>query len=101
MTSFTDTFNEPVDKEIIEKMITFGSHGLRLNGTLYLPANASPQNRVPAAILCHGYGNYQVAFETNARELAAEGVATLTFDFRGHGFSEGVLDDSIVEDVRA
>jgi alpha/beta superfamily hydrolase len=99
LTNFLDKIKDQTKTGIIEKMITFGNHGIRLNGTLYLPANASPENRVPAAILCHGYGNYQGAFETNAKELAEEGVATLTFDFRGHGFSEGVLDDSIVEDV--
>lgn len=99
MINFLDKIKEQSSTGIIEKIITFGNHGIRLNGTLYLPSNASPQNRVPGAVLCHGYGNYQGAFETNAKELATNGVATLTFDFRGHGFSEGKLDDSIVEDV--
>jgi alpha/beta superfamily hydrolase len=90
---------EEVSNFITKKIVSFGSNGIKLNGTVYIPAGASRQNRVPAVVMCHGYGNEQAAFETSARELAAEGVATLTFDFRGHGESEGILDGSIVEDV--
>lgn len=84
---------------VTERIINFGSNGIKLNGTLYIPAAASRHNRVPAAVMCHGYGNKQAAFETSAIELANEGVATLTFDFRGHGESGGILDGSIVDDV--
>lgn len=90
---------EETNAFIIERKISFGSNGIRLNGTLYLPAGASKHNRVPAVVLCHGYGNDQAVFQVTARELAAEGVATLTFDFRGHGASEGILDGSVVDDV--
>lgn len=82
-----------------EKSVHFGSNGIKLNGTLYLPAGASKNNRVPAVVLCHGYGGEQSAFETSARELSAEGIGTLTFDFRGHGDSGGILDGSIVDDI--
>ena len=84
---------------ITERIINFGSNGINLNGTLYIPAAASQYNRVPAVVMCHGYGNEQAAFETSARDLADEGVATLTFDFRGHGESGGILDGSVVDDV--
>jgi pimeloyl-ACP methyl ester carboxylesterase len=84
---------------VTKRNISFGSNGIKLNGTFYLPAGASRQDRVPAFVMCHGYGNEQAAFETSALELANEGVATLTFDFRGHGSSEGILDGSVVDDV--
>ncbi|MGD0854515.1 MAG: alpha/beta fold hydrolase [Dehalococcoidia bacterium] len=84
---------------VTERIISFGTNGIKLNGTLYIPAGASWHNRVPAVIMCHGYGNEQAAFETSARDLANEGVETLTFDFRGHGESGGKLDGSIVDDV--
>jgi pimeloyl-ACP methyl ester carboxylesterase len=95
----THLTNEIGESKTSERTVVFGSKGIRLNGTFYLPADASRQNRVPAAILCHGYGNEQASFKASALELAAEGVATLTFDFRGHGDSGGVLDGSIVDDV--
>lgn len=81
------------------KPVRFGGNGIKLNGTLYIPAGANKNNRVPAAVFCHGYGGKQADFETSAIELAAEGIATFTFDFRGHGESEGLLDGSIVDDI--
>ncbi len=90
---------EQTSSEILEKAIAFGNNGVNLIGRMFIPANASKHNRVPGAVLCHGYGSDQAIFEDSARELAAEGIATLTFDFRGHGSSEGELDGSIVDDV--
>jgi pimeloyl-ACP methyl ester carboxylesterase len=84
---------------ITEKTVRFGSNGIVLNGTLYLPARATDRNHVPGVVLCHGYGGKQADFEAIARQLAAENIATLTFDFRGHGGSEGILDGSLVDDV--
>lgn len=84
---------------VIEQSITFGSHGVTLDGILYLPPAALSGERVPGAVMCHGYGSDKLALENSARELAAEGVAVLTFDFRGHGTSGGKLDGSMVDDV--
>jgi pimeloyl-ACP methyl ester carboxylesterase len=90
---------EETSSTVAQRIISFGSKGIKLSGTLYIPAGASRHNRVPAVVMCHGYGNEQAAFETSAKELANEGVETLTFDFRGHGESGGRLDGSIVDDV--
>jgi len=84
---------------IVEKQITFGTNGIPLNGRIFIPADADKDNRVPGAVLCHGFGNEQAAFEISARTMAEEGVMTLIFDFRGHGDSGGVLDGRVVEDV--
>jgi pimeloyl-ACP methyl ester carboxylesterase len=99
LTTAEYTIYDKTNSQITKRAIIFGSKGIRLNGTIYLPECASREHRVPGAILCHGYGNEQAAFEASALELAAEGVATLTFDFRGHGASGGLLDGSIVDDV--
>jgi len=37
----------------------------------------------------------------SAQQLVRRGIATLTFDFRGHGKSEGVLDGDLAQDVMA
>ncbi|MFA5400021.1 MAG: alpha/beta fold hydrolase [Dehalococcoidia bacterium] len=84
---------------VSEQPVTFGSNGIELNGTLFIPSGAGKGRRLPGAVMCHGYGGDQVAFENSARTLASEGIVTLTFDFRGHGSSEGTLDGSIVNDV--
>lgn len=89
----------PAGNKVSERPVTFGSKGIKLNGTIFIPDNASKSNRMPGAVMCHGYGNDRTAFENSARALAEEGIITLTFDFRGHGSSGGKLDGSIIEDV--
>ncbi len=89
----------PAGNTISERPITFGSKGIRLRGTIFTPENAGKSNRLPGAVMCHGYGSDRAAFENSARALAEEGIITLTFDFRGHGSSGGKLDGSIIEDV--
>jgi pimeloyl-ACP methyl ester carboxylesterase len=94
--------NSPVEKtenSVIEKSVTFGSNGIALHGMLYMPSNASQENQLPGAVICHGYGGDKDSFINSARELTAEGVSVLTFDFRGHGSSGGKLDGSVVDDV--
>ena len=89
----------PGGNTVSERPVTFGSKGIKLNGTVFIPGNAGKSNRLPGAVMCHGYGCNQAVFENSARALAEEGIITLTFDFRGHGSSGGKLDGSIIEDV--
>ncbi|MCX6005464.1 MAG: alpha/beta hydrolase [Chloroflexi bacterium] len=95
----TTSINDNSNTEILEKPIAFGSHGLILTGKILMPAAANKHTKVPGVVFCHGYGNDQAAFEDSARILAAEGIATLVFDFRGHGSSEGLLDGQQVSDI--
>jgi alpha/beta superfamily hydrolase len=99
MISSNNIVREKISSNIYKETVSFGNHGVDLKGTLYLPIIAGKNDRVPGAVMCHGYGADREVFENSARELAAEGVVVLTFDFRGHGSSGGMLDGSIVEDV--
>ena len=90
---------EPVKHTVSEWPVTFGSKGIQLSGTLFMPSGASRYKHLPGAVICHGYGGDGLAFENSAKTLASEGIVTLTFDFRGHGSSGGTLDGSIVNDV--
>lgn len=49
-------------------------------------------------ILSHMRGNDQTAWESFAEELADNGYAALTFDFRGHGISGGDEDFDLLDD---
>ncbi len=80
-----------------QKDVVFGHHGVELSGRLSLPAEAP--GPVPAAVLCHGFGASKKAVEPCARALAERGIASIAFDFRGHGNSGGVMDGLPVEDV--
>ena len=91
--------NKEKAAEIKEFPIVFGSHGLKLKGKILLPKNSSADEPVPGAVLCHGFGAGHRAMEPGARTMAAQGIATLIFDFRGHGSSEGAADGKMAEDV--
>lgn len=84
--------------------VTFTSGDLALEGLLHLPA-ASP---APALAVCHPHPLYGGDMRNNVvvalcRAAVACGVATLRFNFRGTGASEGSFDNGRGErdDLRA
>lgn len=79
--------------------VVFGTHGLKLKGKILFPGNSDITTPVPGFVLCHGFGASHRAVEASAQIIASKGIATLIFDFRGHGSSEGVVDGRMVEDV--
>ena len=74
-----------------------GSKG-KLFGILEYPAQVKSDVKYPLVILCHGFGgNCESPLEkTLASDLAANGIASLRFDFNGHGKSEGEFKDMTV-----
>lgn len=61
------------------------SDGVRLDGTLY-------GSGTTGVVLSHQVNGQQSQWMYFARVLAAHGYLALTFDFRGHGASEGTVD---------
>ena len=55
------------------------------SGILYMPKNASEDNKRPAIVLTHGYLNNRELQLPNAVELARRGFIVLTVDREGHG----------------
>jgi pimeloyl-ACP methyl ester carboxylesterase len=78
--------------------VTFGNGSVELKGRLLYPHGI---RNVPGIVLCHGFGTSYRTVEAPAKILARKGIAVLIFDFRGHGRSDGIVDDNIVEDVLA
>lgn len=64
---------------------------------LWLPAGEGPFG---AVIVLHGAGSRKENHADYARAAVAHGLAALTFDNRGHGETEGPLDDGVVDDLR-
>jgi dipeptidyl aminopeptidase/acylaminoacyl peptidase len=65
------------------RRISFYAEQRQLLGTLTLPETAA---RVPAVVLCHGFGSYDDdvgAFERAAELLAQAGLASFRFSFSG------------------
>jgi alpha-beta hydrolase superfamily lysophospholipase len=65
--------------------------------SLWLPARP-PSGGV---IVLHGAGSCKESHHDYARVLIAAGFAALTFDQRGHGDSDGPMDDRVLDDVGA
>ncbi len=88
-----------------ESRVEFRSlDGTRLVGDLLVPATTSPSG----VLLVHGRGvtrHESGFFDRMAAGLAAGGIASLRFDLRGHGESEGTQEDvtlaGILNDIRA
>ncbi len=73
-----------------------GSKG-KLAARLYEP-DLKPGERYDLVILCHGLNadqNFPLLLEV-ADQLHAQGIATLEFDFNGHGKSEGKFVDMTI-----
>ena len=73
-----------------------GSVG-KLWAQLELP-EVQPGEKVPLVILCHGFGGNSRGelFDDISSDLLADGIATLRFDFNGHGKSEGAFENMTV-----
>lgn len=72
-----------------EEAVRFTSEGLRLEGRLSVPDGATR-----AAVFCHPHPQYGGSMDNNVVSTAVaalrrQGVATLRFNFRGVGGSEG------------
>jgi uncharacterized protein len=72
-----------------ERHVAFNSGGMKLYGVLHLPLS---KKKVPCVILSHGFGSDKSSyrlFVRVGRVFAENGIATLRFDNRGCGDSEG------------
>ncbi len=70
--------------------VSFYSEGVRLEGDLYRPDGAGPEDARAGIVLCHGYtGVKSLYLPDNARVLTEAGYVVLAFDYKGWGASEG------------
>lgn len=71
--------------------VTFKSDGLDISGFLSLPAGAVKGKRYPAIMVLHGFGSNKTSdnVKVPCQMLNDWGYATLGFDMRGCGESEG------------
>ena len=89
-----------------ERQVKFKSDGLTLNGVVAMPEGVAPGEKRPAFLVLHGFGSTHNAgnVKTPCAMLNKLGYATLRFDMRGCGDSEGEKGRLIcleqVEDAR-
>ena len=89
-----------------DEAVTIPSAGLRLSGTVRVPRHLRPGERHAAFLVLHGFGSNKNSSNVlqPAKVLNDLGYATLAFDMRGCGESEGEFGRVIcleqVEDTR-
>ena len=78
----------------METPVVFDSKGQQIVGMLHVP---NGRGRFPGALLLHGFTGTKTEshrmFVKLSRRLAARGIASLRFDFRGSGDSEGEFEE--------
>jgi len=84
--------------ETASRPVTFTSEGLTLEGILHQPVSAP----FPAAVVCHPHPLYGGDMNNNVvvavcQALAEAGIASLRFNYRGVGRSEGKYGDGLGE----
>lgn len=79
-----------------ENITLEGDHG-KLQAILQKPQLAQGE-KYPMVVFCHGFGGRKEGplFELIADSLQKHGIASLRFDFNGHGDSEGKFEDMTV-----
>ena len=91
----------------MKENVTFLSDGLKISGVLSLPANAPKGKKLAAVMVLHGFGSNKTSDNVKipCQMLNEWGYATLGFDMRGCGESEGTRANLIcleqVADTRA
>lgn len=80
-----------------EPLSIMGSEG-KLYAELQKPETESSDTKLPLVIICHGFtGNCNTELMVDiANDLQEQGIASLRFDFNGHGKSEGEFQNMTV-----
>ncbi|HYP25785.1 MAG TPA: alpha/beta fold hydrolase [Blastocatellia bacterium] len=84
--------SSPPPAGIKMRAVNIWSDGTRLSGNVFHPEGLKPSDRLPALILCHGWGGLREHLNRDyAPRFAAAGYVVLTFDYRGWGDSDSRL----------
>mgnify|MGYP002230830005 FL=1 len=74
----------------IKKMYWESPAGALLSADLWIPANATAENKAPAVVTVEGWYNNKEMQDAYTLELARRGYVVLTLDLHGHGNSEAL-----------
>jgi dienelactone hydrolase len=84
--------NEVLSYRIKSHQVDIWSDGTRLSGDLFYPDDPKIVGKLPAIILCHGWGGLRSHLnKAYAPMFAQAGYVVLTFDYRGWGNSDSRL----------
>lgn len=79
--------------------VTFYSRGTKIVGTMYLPDDYTPGEKLPCIIPCSGYTGINAAYPKLLSQLFTKhGYVCLGFDYRGWAPSEGTPGHTTAEE---
>lgn len=81
--------------------LTLFSGPIQLAANLFLPQEKDWSAPWPAVVIVHGLAGSKDSHTEFGRFLAEHGFAALAIDLRGHGQSQGEMDDQILDDLGA
>jgi dipeptidyl aminopeptidase/acylaminoacyl peptidase len=78
---------------VLQRDITLWSDGTRLSGVLLYPKNRKEGEKLPALVLCNGWGGTKAFLVGTgiAPRFAAAGYVVINYDYRGWGDSDSRL----------
>lgn len=78
---------------ILQRDITLWSDGTRLSGVLLYPKDRGEDEKLPAIVLCNGWGGTKAFLMRSgiAPRFAAAGYVSVNYDYRGWGDSDSRL----------
>jgi uncharacterized protein len=79
---------QAAESEVQTRQVAIWSEGTRMAGTVYTPASAGPNERLPTILMAHGWGGVAAQLARDARAFASAGYLVVTFDYRGWGNSD-------------
>jgi uncharacterized protein len=94
------TMRETLERVEIRQWVIVENGGQQIFGVLHRPTSVATP---PIVVILHGFASSKHGsnrcYVTLSERLAMEGIASLRFDFRGSGDSEGVLSDITFDDL--
>ncbi|MHC4354211.1 MAG: alpha/beta hydrolase, partial [Planctomycetota bacterium] len=78
---------------VLQRDITLWSDGTRLSGVLLYPGDRRENDKLPALVLCNGWGGTKAFLMRSgiAPRFAAAGYVVINYDYRGWGDSDSRL----------
>ena len=78
---------------VVQRDVTLWSDGTRLSGVLLYPKDRSEGEKLPAIVLCNGWGGTKAFLMRSgiAPRFAAAGYVVINYDYRGWGDSDSRL----------
>jgi dienelactone hydrolase len=74
-----------------KRAVVIWSEGTRMAGDLYYPKGIKKDDKLPALVLCNGWGGVKLNLQSLAGKFAAARYVVLAFDYRGWGDSDSKL----------